>query len=206
MRQTETPHFYDFGISDLSTSPKTNYFYPWRPQDASNNPRQIPNHCQHILFLENLEFLEIGNVETVRKDGRRTIPTIRLTNSWTYWTWDHYLSNNLEPRSQETKKLRIFETKKPRNQTPRNQDTFLFQVREFPISLHILMLSSWILMMMRHEYLWNMFCWAGLLCCNPINVINCILGYLRNNISLQVNVMIRLIDGIIRLNHYWSIN
>ena len=30
----QAPHFNDFGILDVSLSPKTNIFYLWRPQDA----------------------------------------------------------------------------------------------------------------------------------------------------------------------------
>ena len=39
------------GFMDVSPSPKTNYFYLWKPQDTSNTPRQFPNRFRQIMFL-----------------------------------------------------------------------------------------------------------------------------------------------------------
>ena len=64
-----------WGFSDVSMTPKSNAFYFWRHQDASNNPRKAH-------YVGHLKVLNIEHFGIVGKDGHRKIMKIRLTISW----------------------------------------------------------------------------------------------------------------------------
>ena len=56
-----------WGFSDVSLSFKTNYFYLWRHQDTSNNPRRNPKHSWEIVFYESQHFAKSKTLEILEK-------------------------------------------------------------------------------------------------------------------------------------------
>ena len=81
MGEPKSLHFYDFGIWEVSRPLKTNYFVVWRPQDTSRKSRKSLEDFWIIIF-RNLKISQIQICDMFGKDGRRKIPTIRLTKSW----------------------------------------------------------------------------------------------------------------------------
>ena len=99
-----------WGLSDVSTTPKTNRIYLRRHKGTSKNSR----HSRTIFVLMivgNLIVSEIENIENDGKDGRREILKIRLKLSWNLeyginifqkaWhemlvIWDHWNSEALK--------------------------------------------------------------------------------------------------------------
>ena len=125
------------GFLDVSVSPKTTYLYLWRHQKTSNDSRNVPSMFGKYSFwksrkIENPElcFCWKGGESkipfVVGKDGRREIPTFLLIKSWTSWIWDQYLPENMKLKWKGGTFL------KPRNNKPRNQDTFLFSSKGIP--------------------------------------------------------------------------
>ena len=50
------------GFLNVSLSPKTNYFYLWRPQDASNNSRKPNDPKTHSFY----KFQNVGNLTNLQ--------------------------------------------------------------------------------------------------------------------------------------------
>ena len=59
-------------FSDVSLSPEANYFYLWRPRDASINPGKIPTRLKQILFWKIATFRK-SCLEIYGKDGHGNI-------------------------------------------------------------------------------------------------------------------------------------
>ena len=72
-----------WGFSDVPMTPKTNYFYLWRHQDTTRTPQIIREKPKsfHEYDVRKSQNLEIGDFETIRKDGRRHIMASRAIKS-----------------------------------------------------------------------------------------------------------------------------
>ena len=142
-----------FGL--LGENQKTFHFHgflpmlawPWLPQPIlfifgdtkiHNKMKKKQESFSENVFFGNRTTWKTEYFESVGKDRNRAIPTIRPTNSWTSWIWDHDLpeiktctfgnmSQHLPNRHQmifETLKLRNFEASELwnfENLTPRSQ-------------------------------------------------------------------------------------
>ena len=77
MGDTETPHFYDFGISVRVHEPQNHLCSSLETPGYLKKPRKSKIIFKHII-LTNLKMLEVGNFENVGKGGHRQIVKIRL--------------------------------------------------------------------------------------------------------------------------------
>ena len=114
------------GFGDVSLSPQNQYCLSF---ETPGDPRKKQENATSLLKKYFKKFRFFGNpfVESVRKDGHRTIPTISLIKSWTSWIWDQYLSKmKWELGNMGSLNLWDFEFLKPRHQEivkPRNSET-----------------------------------------------------------------------------------
>ena len=146
--------FRDFGM--CPGAPKPIMFICWDTGMPKINQEHPWNIFRSIRF-RNVTNFELHNFDSFRKDGRRTIPTFCLMESWKSWIWDQYLPENMKwvvgnmgslklwnftttkPGDQETKKPRNFGTKKP-NKEARNYETktcYAFSSKATPAPLNI---------------------------------------------------------------------
>ena len=59
------------GFLDVSLSPKTNYFYLWRPQDISKKPRKYQLIIENIIFISP-NVWEIENLGMKKTDNEKS--------------------------------------------------------------------------------------------------------------------------------------
>ena len=97
MGGTQTPHFYDFWIFDVSNSSKTNHFYLWRPQDTSKSLRKNTKSNLEIIIQIHFIFLKSNTLTMFEMTGAKQKPTILLIKSCKAWIWDQYLSKIMKP-------------------------------------------------------------------------------------------------------------
>ena len=130
MGEPQTSHFYDFGIVGRVPGSQSQLFFIFGDTQTPKFKQEKPWNVFKTYAFRSLQSLGIHNFVDFGKEGHRTIPKIRLINSWKAWIWDQYPSKtwNKKPRNQESEKPRNQETNtnKPRNKTnkkPRNQGT-----------------------------------------------------------------------------------
>ena len=80
MGESQTPHFYDFGISGRVPQPQNQYYLSFETPGYLTEFKKNPTHCfENIMFI-NINILKIPNSVNFGKDVRE-IPPIRLINS-----------------------------------------------------------------------------------------------------------------------------
>ena len=67
--ETQTPHFYDFGIFERVLFPSTNYFCLWIPQDTLTHPRNKPKSCLENRILGSFKIVEVRHFEKWKRQA-----------------------------------------------------------------------------------------------------------------------------------------
>ena len=91
MGETETHHFYDFGIFGRVPEPQSQYYLCFETPGCLKSQETPWKMFGNIMFV-NLQILEIPNRVNVGKDARRNMVKIRQINSWKSGIWDQYPS------------------------------------------------------------------------------------------------------------------